>query len=68
VRKVVTSTIDRIKQSGQLDECPISLKELSLIQEAFVQVLTGIYHRRVEYPRRIFKKGKDRDRAIRLAK
>lgn len=35
---------------GQLDECDLTLKDLHLIAEAFVKILIGIYHHRVEYP------------------
>jgi len=35
---------------GQLDECDLTLRHLSQIQEAFLRVLAGIYHHRVIYP------------------
>lgn len=35
---------------GQLDECQLTLKDLNLIVDAFVKILIGIYHQRVEYP------------------
>ena len=35
---------------GQLDECDLTLRHLSQIQEAFLRVLAGIYHHRVVYP------------------
>ncbi|MBM4016698.1 MAG: HDIG domain-containing protein, partial [Planctomycetes bacterium] len=35
----------------QLDECPLTLRELTRMKEAFVQVLGGIHHRRPAYPR-----------------
>ena len=47
VRKVVN---DRMKL-GQFDECEITLKELSIIISTVVNNLTGIYHRRVQYPK-----------------
>lgn len=34
----------------QLDECDLTLRDLHLIAEAFVKILLGIYHQRVEYP------------------
>lgn len=34
----------------QLDECDLTLKDLHKIAEAFVKILVGIYHQRVEYP------------------
>lgn len=35
----------------QLDECQLTMRELSRMKEAFVQVLGGIHHRRPAYPR-----------------
>ena len=46
VRKIINNKfIDR-----QLDECELSLKDISRISESFVKILTGTYHSRVEYP------------------
>ena len=46
VRKIVKDHL----ADGQLDESNITLRDLDKICEAFVRVLTGIYHKRVEYP------------------
>jgi hypothetical protein len=35
---------------GQLDECPLTLKDLTKIKTAFLNVLVGFYHARVKYP------------------
>ena len=35
---------------GQLDECDLTFKDLDSIAAAFIQVLSGIFHHRVEYP------------------
>ncbi|HUE77879.1 MAG TPA: HDIG domain-containing protein [Longimicrobiales bacterium] len=35
---------------GQLDEAPITLRELTLIKEQFVTGLSGMYHQRIDYP------------------
>jgi putative nucleotidyltransferase with HDIG domain len=40
---------DRIA-GGDLEDCPLTFKEIGRIQETFVQVLTGIYHQRIAYP------------------
>jgi hypothetical protein len=37
-------------EEGELDECPLTLKDLTKIKEAFLGVLIGIYHIRVKYP------------------
>lgn len=35
---------------GQLDDCELTLRDLSLIREAFLQILIGIHHHRIKYP------------------
>jgi hypothetical protein len=49
-QEMVLKTISRIHAEGQLDECPLTLKDLARVQEAFVQVLVGIHHNRIKYP------------------
>ena len=46
VRKL---TNDRLI-SGELDECDLTLRELQIIGNAFVQVLQGFSHSRIQYP------------------
>lgn len=40
---------DRVR-GGQLDECPLTLRDISIIKQSFIKTLQGIYHPRVEYP------------------
>lgn len=40
---------DRI-ESGQLDESPLTLRDIDLTERAFRAVLNGLYHPRIEYP------------------
>jgi hypothetical protein len=35
---------------GQLDECELTLRDLTRIKSSFVKILTGIYHSRMQYP------------------
>ena len=49
-REMIGKTIERVIGEGQLDECPLTMKDLANIQEAFAQVLTGMHHQRVKYP------------------
>ncbi|MEX2356011.1 MAG: HDIG domain-containing metalloprotein, partial [Thermaerobacterales bacterium] len=46
VRKLVR---DRLNER-QLDRCDLTLRDLDIIADTFVQVLTGIFHARIEYP------------------
>lgn len=46
VRKIIKSRLNE----GLLDESNLTLKDLDKIAHAFVQVLSGIFHSRIEYP------------------
>jgi membrane-associated HD superfamily phosphohydrolase len=37
---------------GQLDDCDLTLRDLSGVEDAFIRILHGIYHQRIDYPRR----------------
>lgn len=39
-------------QSGELEQCPLTLRDLARIKEAFAQVLIGAFHHRVVYPKK----------------
>ncbi len=38
-------------ESGELDQCPLTLRDLAKIKRAFAQVLIAAFHHRVEYPK-----------------
>jgi len=50
IQGMVQKIINRVFASGQLDESELTLKDLHFIARGFTRVLTGISHRRVEYP------------------
>lgn len=47
---LVDKLIDKRVQNGQLSETPLTFRDLSIIKQAFLKILIGIYHSRVEYP------------------
>ena len=47
IRRLVRSKMD----DGQLDDSPLTMKDLDRICKAFLTVLTGVFHHRVEYPK-----------------
>jgi len=50
IRGMVISIVqDRFKDS-ELDDCPLTLRELTKIIESFEAVLLGTFHSRIEYP------------------
>jgi cyclic-di-AMP phosphodiesterase PgpH len=50
IRFIVTKIIDAIVSDDQLDECDLTLRELTLIRESIIKSLVAIYHSRVDYP------------------
>ncbi|KPL06981.1 hypothetical protein AMJ86_06360, partial [bacterium SM23_57] len=50
LRKIIKETVDTCLEEGQLEETPLTLKELSIIVDSFTATLKGMYHPRVEYP------------------
>ena len=50
----LTALVRNIVQSkfldGQLEECDLTLKDLSVIEECYRRVILGIYHQRIDYP------------------
>ncbi len=50
IRTIVVKIVDAIVSDGQLDECNITLQELTTIREAMISALTAIYHARIDYP------------------
>lgn len=50
IRELVDGIFRTRVEGGQLDECPLTLRDLERTKEEFVRVLAHMYHRRVEYP------------------
>jgi cyclic-di-AMP phosphodiesterase PgpH len=51
MRRIVLSTIEHAQKQGQLDNTQLTLRDLSLIADAFVNVLRGTHHPRISYPK-----------------
>jgi putative nucleotidyltransferase with HDIG domain len=50
VDQLVGDIIERRILEGQLEECPLTLRELKVIHESFVFTLQNMLHRRIAYP------------------
>ena len=50
IRAIVIKIVDAIVTDGQLDECDLTMQELTTIREAVIGSLTAIYHARIDYP------------------
>jgi putative nucleotidyltransferase with HDIG domain len=53
IKNLVKTIIQRKFMDGQLDECNLTLRDLSVIEQCFVRVLLGIHHQRVDYPKNL---------------
>jgi hypothetical protein len=50
ISSLVDRIINHIFLEGQLDECELTLKDIHEIKRRFTYILTGIFHKRVDYP------------------
>jgi putative nucleotidyltransferase with HDIG domain len=50
LESVIKNLIRQRFIEGQLDECDLTLRDLSMIKEAFLKILVGIHHQRIVYP------------------
>jgi len=66
IKGVIEDIVQERFQSGELNESPITLRDLEKIKESFLISLAGLFHTRLEYPekedgREQVKTKKDRD-------
>ena len=50
IGEMVDRLINQRIQDGDLNECRLTFADIGKIREAFVTVLTGVYHERIAYP------------------
>lgn len=61
IKRMIKDKLD----DGQLDQCDLTLKEIDKISDAFVYIMSGIYHSRIEYPEKALKAELEKGSAIR---
>lgn len=52
IRALINELVNARITDGQLDEAPLSTRELTVIKEAFVEGLVSDLHKRIKYPKR----------------
>ena len=52
LKGIIEDLVDGRFQEGQLNESPLTLRDLERIKESFLTILAGTFHTRVEYPER----------------
>ena len=45
IHRLIMSKMD----SGQFSECPLTLKDLQIIEDTLVKTLPSLYHQRIKY-------------------
>jgi putative nucleotidyltransferase with HDIG domain len=62
IRGLIRTIVEDCLADGQLDHTDLTLSDLRIISDAFVRVLSTIFHQRVDYPGFDFNAGPKRDR------
>jgi cyclic-di-AMP phosphodiesterase PgpH len=50
IRAMVERIVGDRLSEGQLDECDLTLRDITRIKDAFCELLLGVYHERIPYP------------------
>lgn len=50
IRNMIDDFVDERMEGDELDECPLTMRDITRIKESFVNNLTGMFHGRIEYP------------------
>ena len=51
IRALVEDLIHSRIVDGQLDDCPLTIRELAIIKESFANTLRSMLHSRIDYPK-----------------
>ncbi|MEW5921703.1 MAG: HDIG domain-containing metalloprotein [Bacillota bacterium] len=58
IRRIIKEKLN----DGQLDEAPLTLKDLDRIGDTFAHILSGLFHQRIEYPEKELRADLERGR------
>jgi len=56
IRGMIDRLVNGIMEEDQFDECNITFSDIRKVKESFFKILTGVYHRRIDYPDYDFKR------------
>ena len=59
LRSMINSSIDYYRSEGQLDDTPLTMRDLHRISDSFFRTLKNTYHPRIQYPEYPNRNGKD---------
>lgn len=52
IERIIETVVREKVDDGQMEEAPISFRELTEIKRAFLETFKSIYHQRIEYPKK----------------
>jgi membrane-associated HD superfamily phosphohydrolase len=50
IRDVIEHIVQQRIDQGQLDDAPLTLRQIQIVKDEFARVLVGMYHNRIDYP------------------
>jgi hypothetical protein len=50
IRAIVQKIIEARTSDGELDDSGLTLNDIAVVREKFIQLLTGVFHSRIPYP------------------
>ncbi len=60
IQGMIDRLVDSILADNQFDECDLTLREIGLVKDSFFKIITGLYHRRLDYPGYDFKAAEEK--------
>jgi len=53
IEEVINHIVRTKLNAGQLDEAPMTLRQIDQVKQEFVRIISGMYHNRMRYPESI---------------
>jgi hypothetical protein len=50
IRELIDKIVSKRLADGELENCDLTFRELSIVKQSFLNILTGIHHTRIKYP------------------
>jgi putative nucleotidyltransferase with HDIG domain len=51
LRTIVQNVVENAQKEGQLNDTPLTQRDLSVVIESFITTMQGVYHPRLDYPK-----------------
>jgi putative nucleotidyltransferase with HDIG domain len=50
IRELIDKIVSKRLAEGELENCDLTFRELTIVKQSFLNILTGIHHSRIKYP------------------